>query len=310
MARNIGRKSQVTAAAIALAFVLMTIAKPALAQTFTILHNFDNGPDGAEPNARLTMDRAGNLYGVTLYSSAFQLKRTGSGWRFNLLHIFGCCDDGFEPSSPLTIGPDGSLYGTTGQGGGHFNCDHGRSTCGTIYKLTPPARACATALCPWTETILYRFNGGGDGAYPGGPLVFDQAGNIYGTAEQGGNLVACGGGCGAVFKLTPSNGSWTESVLYQFTGVPDGMNPTSGVIFDNSGNLYGTSFLGGIEGGFWGVYGNGTVFELSPSGSGWTEKILCRFQGECEGANPRGGLSSMRQAICSARLFRRQPHSC
>ena len=190
----------------------------------------------------------------------------------------------------MTIGPDGSLYGTTYEGGGYQNCDDGWITCGTVYKLSPPANACATALSLWTETILYRFTGLADGAYPAGALVFDQAGNIYGTAGAGGNCVPSDGGCGVVFKLTPSNGSWTESLLYKFTGVPDGMDPTSGVIFDNSGNLYGTTFLGGIEGGFWGVYGNGTVFELSPSGSGWIEKILCQFQGECEGANPRGGL--------------------
>ena len=102
------------------------VTQVAQGQTFTILHNFDNGPDGAEPNAGLTMDGAGNLYGVTLFSSAFQRKRTASGWRFTQLHIFGCCKDGFEPSSRLTIGPDGSLYGTTFYGGGYENCDNGR----------------------------------------------------------------------------------------------------------------------------------------------------------------------------------------
>ena len=135
------------------------VMQVAQGQTFTILHNFDNGPDGAEPNAGLTMDGAGNLYGVTLFSSAFQLKRTASGWRFTRLHIFGCCNDGFEPSSRMTIGPDGSLYGTTFYGGGYENCDNSRSTCGTVYKLSPPERACANALClgqkQYVSQVLY-----------------------------------------------------------------------------------------------------------------------------------------------------------
>ena len=264
----------------------------AQAQTFTILHSFTGGADESSPTG-LTMDSAGNLYGVTApyeTGTVFQLRHSASGWRFNTLYRFAGGSDGAQPSSQVTIGPDGSLYGTTALGGGYQNCDNGRMSCGTVYKLNPPPRACATVLCPWTETILYRFTGHADGAFPAGPLVFDRAGNIYGTAGAGGNCAPSSGGCGVVFKLTPSNGSWTESVLYNFTGVPDGMEPTSGVIFDNSGNLYGTTFLGGIEGGFWGVYGNGTVFELSPSGSSWTEKILCQFQGECAGANPMGGL--------------------
>jgi uncharacterized repeat protein (TIGR03803 family) len=272
--------------------MLCAISGSAQAQTITILHSFSGGEDESSPTG-LTMDSGGNLYGVTTPYEAgtvFQVKRTGSGWRFTTLYRFAGGADGAQPSSRVTIGPDGGLYGTTAFGGGYQNCDHGRETCGTVYKLSPPPRACATVLCPWTETILYRFTGRADGASPAGALVFDRAGNIYGTAGAGGNLVTCGDGCGVVFKLTPSNGSWTESVLYNFTGVPDGMEPTSGVIFDNSGNLYGTTFLGGIEGGFWGVYGNGTVFELSPSESGWTEKILCQFQGGCEGANPQGGL--------------------
>jgi len=85
-------------------FTLIIAAQPLQAQTFTIFHNFDEEPNGAEPDAGLTMDGAGNLYGVTFFSSAIQLKHSSSGWRFNLLHILGCCDDGFEPSSPLTIG--------------------------------------------------------------------------------------------------------------------------------------------------------------------------------------------------------------
>ncbi len=292
MKRISGPRIYAVVRVVALASLVIVAMCSAGAQTFSVLYSFVSGQNGANPTTGLTMDKAGNLYGTTSYT-VFQLKRVSSGWRLITLHNFSGGnggDDGYLPSSRLTIGPDGSLYGTTSEGGGFSNCNHGRFTCGTVFRLAPPAKACVTALCPWTETILYRFMGQGDGGFPAGALVFDEAGNLYGTASAGGNLLACGSGCGVVFKLTPSNGSWTESVLYSFTGVPDGMEPTSGVIFDNAGNLYGTTFLGGIEGGFWGVYGNGTVFELSPSASGWTERVLCQFQGECEGANPQGGL--------------------
>jgi uncharacterized repeat protein (TIGR03803 family) len=114
-------------------------------------------------------------------------------------------------------------------------------------------------ICPWTETVIYTFNGA-DGSGPNGPLVFDQAGNIYGTTFSGG---ADGG---VAFELTPSNGGWTESILWYF-GVPMGDLPESGVIFDSAGNLYGTTRDGGASGG-------GVVYELSPSGSGWTETVL------------------------------------
>jgi uncharacterized repeat protein (TIGR03803 family) len=101
----------------------------------------------------------------------------------------------------------------------------------------PPASACKAVLCPWVETILYSFTGGADGGDPlYGDLCFDQAGNIYGTTAGGGSS-----GGGVVFKLARSGSGWTESVLWNFTGGIDGGAPTAGVIFDNAGNLYGTT---------------------------------------------------------------------
>lgn len=145
--------------------------------------------------------------------------------------------------------------------------------------MQPSPVACKTALCPWTETVLHRFSGGSDGGAPGfGDLIFDQAGNIYGTTSAGGAY-----GYGTIFKLTPSGGSWTETVLYSFTGGSDGSQPFAGLIFDNVGNLYGTTFVGG-------TFGYGTVFQLTPSGSGWTETVLYSFHGESDGSEPVGGL--------------------
>ena len=140
-------------------------------------------------------------------------------------------------------------------------------------------------MTPWVETPLYRFGGGSDGANPyGADIIFDQAGNIYGTTYNGG-AGTCAGGCGTVYKLTPSNGSWTETVLYSFTQGGDAQHPWGGVIFDQSGNLYGTTVYGG-------VYGNGAIYKLTPSGSGWTESILYSFTGGTDGANPYAGLIS------------------
>ena len=275
--------------AIAIVFALAAIVAPsAQAQAFTLLHTFA-GPDGSEPAAGLAMDRAGRLYGTTVYGGSspglgtvFQLSRKGSGWVLNRIYNFNgnSTNDGGRPFAGLTIGPDGSFYGTTYEGGG--GCSLTNRGCGTVYNLKPPASACKSALCPWAETVIYRFVGGSDGAQPGyGNLVFDQAGNIYGTTSSGG---VSGG---TVFELTPSNGGWTESVLHSFTGGSDGAIPWGGLVLDKAGNLYGTTYKGG---GGCSNGGCGTVFELTPSGSGWTEKVLYSFQGGSDGGFPYAGL--------------------
>lgn len=111
-----------------------------------------------------------------------------------------------------------------------------------------------------------------------GDLLFDSRGNIYGTTETGGRM-----GLGTVYKLTPINGTWVETVLHSFTGGTDGVAPTAGVIMDNAGNLYGTTYGGGAGLG-------GTVFELSPSGPGWTEKILYALQLQTDGGYVNAGV--------------------
>ena len=152
--------------------------------------------------------------------------------------------------------------------------------CGTIFSLQPPPNVCPSISCPWRETILHSFSGP-DGLLPTAEVVFDQAGNFYGTASRGGTL-----GSGVVWKMTRTDGGWVYSQIYSFpSGSHDGEMPNSSLIFDQAGNLYGTTSEGG------GGSGDGTIFELSPSGSGWLETVLYRFQGGNDGAGPYGGVT-------------------
>jgi len=264
--------------ALAGAFVLLKVPVPSEAQTFTVLHTFTGGADGSQPVAGLTMDRGGNLYGTTSaggagYGTVFKLTHTGSAWVETTLYTFQGGMDGAKPQARVVFGPDGTLYGTTtGSGGG----------AGTVFNLRPPATFCRSILCPWSETVLYRFTGGADGEPIYGDLTFDAAGNIYGTASGGGGGCSLYGGCGVVFKLSRSGGGWIENVLYRFVdGI--GQTPTSGVIFDSAGNLYGTLLYGG-------THGRGTVYELTPSGPGWKQTTLYSFGAAPDGGNPYGGL--------------------
>ena len=242
-----------------------------------------SGVDGNEPNYGLTIDADGNLYGTTFggdsgTGTVYSLSPTNAGWVLDPLYVFTGGSDGAAPYAAVIFGPDGSLYGTTGFGGvpGPCRTGGGYTGCGTVYKLTPSNGS-------WTESVLYDFTGGEDGANPyGGRLIFDKAGNLYGTTFGGGGG-SCAGGCGVVYELTPSNGHWTESVLYSFSGGNDGTNPWAGVIFDQAGDLYGTTFGGG-------TYGYGTVYELMPSVSGWTLKTLYSFQNQQDGEQPYAGV--------------------
>ena len=252
----------------------IAIVPAAHAQTLTVLHNFTGYADGGVPNAGLTMDRAGNFYGTTITGGpgnlgvVFRLSRAGSGWVLTTLYSFFNAVNGAGPLSGVVFGPEGSLYGTTSIGG-----EYGQ---GTVYRLRTSPTACHSVICPCEETVLYSFTGGDDGGNPGyGNLVFDQAGNIYGTTGQGGF-----GRSGVVFELSPSNGGWTESVLWYFI-QEEGFDPESGVIFDSSGNLYGTTSGGGTGTA-------GVVYELSPSGSGWNENILASIP--FSGALTYGGV--------------------
>jgi uncharacterized repeat protein (TIGR03803 family) len=131
-----------------------------------------------------------------------------------------------------------------------------------------------------TETTLHAFTNGSDGGAPDAGLISDSNGNLYGTALDGGAY-----GYGTVYKLTHSASGWTETVLYNFGGgTGDGAFPEYDLAFDAAGNLYGTTAEGGID---WNTGGWGTVFELTPSGSVWTERVLHFF---ASGNRPSSGL--------------------
>jgi len=257
----------------------------AQAQTLNVLYSFtDSGNVGDQPYSGLVMDQAGRLYGTTAYGgehgygTVYRVSRAGSGWIATGLYSFQGGMDGDTPVANVTFGPDGTLYGTTFSGGEGY---------GTVFNLRPPATVCKAAQCPWIEAVLYRFTGGSDGGFGDSfasyadALVFDQAGNVYGTTSGGGT-----NGDGVVFKLTRSGESWTESVLWNFTGASDGGYPASGVIFDSAGNLYGTASEGG-------AHNDGVVYELSPSGSGWTQTTLYAFRGSEDGYSPPFGGVTM-----------------
>lgn len=265
-------------------------ALSAQAQTYNVIYNFTSGRSGY-PQAGLTIDRAGNLYGTSFdqdpESTVFKLAHFGSAWIFKPLYYFAGGNDGAGPWSRVIFGPDGNLYGTTIAGGGAGCQEQGYMGCGTVFKLSPPVTACRAAICPWNETVLYTFSGGGDGSLPYAEVVFDQAGNLYGTTFLGGvqQGYCANKGCGVVYELTPSSGGWTENVLYSFTGGDDGQHPYYGLVLDNAGNLYGTTFSSPFLNNY------GTVFQLTPSGSGWTKNILHSFQGGGDGVLPYGGLT-------------------
>ena len=246
--------------------------------TESVLYNFIGGADGGQPYASLVFDQAGNLYGTTNFGGSancnlgcgtvFKLTPGSGGWTETVLYTFTGGNDGREPNARLLFDAPGNLYGTTMLGGNVSSvCSTG---CGTVFKLTPGSSG-------WTETVLYAFPGGIDGASPYAGLAFDTAGNLYGTASAGGNS-----GYGAIFKLTPGSSGWTERVLHAFTGNYDGKYAYGDLILDGAGNLYGTAFQGGV--------GYGAVFELTPSTNGrWKEKVLHGF-GNSPSANPVAGL--------------------
>lgn len=207
--------------------------------------------------------------------------------KFKTLYEFQEGSDGNGPNGPLIFDAAGAIYGTTINGGG-TGCIFGGEVigCGTVFRVTPPA----TKGGDWSETVLYRFKGASDGAFPHGGLIFDASGALYGTANAGGNS-GCPNlgsiGCGVVFKLTPpaaKGGDWSETVLYPFAGVGDGAGPNGNLIFDNFGTLYGTTSFSDASGACGGKPGGcGTVFKLSPpmaKGAHWIETVLYDVAGD------------------------------
>ncbi len=238
---------------------------------YTVIHTFEVGT-GINPPGGLTRDSAGNLYGTAESGggSGSGCAEFGCGVVFKIdpqynesvLYSFTGGTDGIEPSTfgALARDNDGNLFGTTFDGG-FFNQ-------GVVFKVDPQGH----------ETVLYTFTGGADGGVPTGNVILDDAGNLYGTASVGGNSNA-----GVVFKVDPSH---HETVLYTFTGGTDGNTPYGGLVRDQQGNLYGTTFFGGNQGsyceGFCGV-----VFKVDTN---LRETVLYAFTGQADGLNPYAGL--------------------
>jgi uncharacterized repeat protein (TIGR03803 family) len=264
---------------IACALFFVAALLPAQAQQLQQLAMF-SGADGNGPNSRLVMDAAGNLYGTTFNGgrggglgpgTVFKLSHGGSGWILTTLYEFRGGTDGYNPWGGVVFGPDGTLYGTTYGGGTH--------DFGLVFRLQPPPTVCSTVVCYWHKTVLYNFTGGADGGDPQGDLTFDAAGNMYGTAFAGGQ--GGHGGFGVVYRLAPSQGGWTESALYAFSGGADGGEPQDGVVLDHAGNLYGVAGVGGAD-------SLGAVYKLTNSNGTWTEAVLHSFAGGSDGSSPAG----------------------
>jgi uncharacterized repeat protein (TIGR03803 family) len=227
----------------------------------TVLHNFAGGTDGAYPEGGLIRDKAGNFYGTT---TAGGTAGTGTVFRVTaagketVLYSFAGGVDGSTPEAGLAMDSAGNLYGTTSAGGANGN--------GAVFELSVPAKG-----GKWIETLLYSFGTGTDGATPVAGVTFDTSGNLYGTTSAGGAY-----GFGTVFQLVPSGGIWAENILQSFQDGDDGAVPYGGLIADKSGNFYGSATEGGTGGG-------GTIFKLTPAGSGWTFTVLY--------SNPGWGIS-------------------
>ncbi|MGA8535739.1 MAG: choice-of-anchor tandem repeat GloVer-containing protein [Candidatus Tumulicola sp.] len=273
-----------------------------------VLYAFQGHPDGVSPLGNLSLDKSGALYGTTNSGGAattctdstgvvgcgtvFKLTPSGSGYSEKIVYSFHGGSDGEFPKDTLIADAKGALYGTTYGGGGTSGCEpisSGDTSCGTVFKVLPSG----------AERVLYRFQGGAnDGSNPRAALLDGKGGGdkrprpLFGATLFGGG--ANGGlGGGTVFELTPAKSGYAERIIHNFSITPgDGVRPNdqNGLIADASGDLFGTTFVGGKGDSI--KCGCGTVFELTPSGSGYTETILHSFKGLPEGAQPRASLTA------------------
>jgi len=251
--------------------VTTLLATGVAASQVSPIFSFYSSYGDALPIGGVTFDASGNLYGTTFYGGAngngmvYELSPSAGNWKQTVLYSFNPNGtDGWGPTSTPIFDAAGNIYGTT-EFGGTGSCTNGFG-CGTIYELSPNGTG------GWNETILHDF-AGSDGwqIHPG--LIADAAGNLYGMATNGGT-----NSNGTVFELSPgANGSWSFSVLHQFTGGSDGGVPFDALALDAAGNLYGTTSAGGGKSSGC-RYGCGVVFKLTPSQSGsWTETVLHNF---------------------------------
>jgi len=276
--------------------------------TESVIYSFQGGAaDGYVPNGELVSDAQGNLYGVTFFGggygvcdvfypycgTVFELSpptEEGGEWTEKVLYSFHDLADGAMPNGALVLDSSGAIYGTTPIGG-YLGCTNGEGLvgCGVVYKLTPN-----NSGGQWTQTILYTFpakGSGGQGPFAG--MIFDRAGNLYGTTDGGGLGLEP---AGTVFELSPPQGggqTWSHTRLASFTYKMGGF-PMSGLVFDNEGNLYGTTSADGH-------YGGGSAFKLNPPslpGGKWLLDTIYNFKGA-----PDAGPSSGTLILVKGRLL-------
>ncbi|MFZ0275836.1 MAG: choice-of-anchor tandem repeat GloVer-containing protein [Candidatus Sulfotelmatobacter sp.] len=281
--------SSLRVAMLALLSIIGTSTGSWAAAAEKVLYSFGSFPgyDGQNPEGGLVSDKAGNLYGTTFeggdegsFGTVYELSPSDGGWTETVLYSFCTgCANGSSPIGSLVIDAEGNLYGTTYAGGS--GCGGGGG-CGTVFELSPGTGT-------WTEAVLYTFSGS-DGAYPIAGLVFDTAGNLYGTTPYGGTSKNCTfgatTGCGVVFELSKNpNGSWTETVLHNFQGHrTDGDSPFARLTLDDDGNVYGTTAGNSPN-------DRGTVFELARAeDGGWNETVLHHFAGATDGNSPESDV--------------------
>jgi len=270
----------------------------------TILYNLQGGSDGYLPYGDLTVDKAGNIYGSTLYGGGYGIcdeniypncgtvfrlgppQGPGGAWQETVLYSFkgegvsfyDPVVDGADPNGGLTLDSAGAIYGTTQYGGLAMACGGSAegSGCGTVFKLVPPV----VQNQPWAEQVLYRFQPPPDGSYPFAGVILDEQGNVYGTNIFGGASLG-----GTLFKLSPSSepsGLWIETILHNFGSIPyDGVIPEAKPTLEQSGNLYGRTIGGGPR-------SRGTVFHLDLRNNNYN--IVTHFKGGPSGGHPNNSL--------------------
>ncbi len=260
-----------------LASAVMLVSISSAAATEKSVYSFTGGNDGSDPASQLIFDSAGNAYGTTVTGGdsdcgvVFKLTpMVGGQWQQSVLYSFTCFSDGKNPYGGVTLDGAGNLYGTTVAGGAGGICSG--DGCGVVFQLTQSGGV-------WSESVLYSFGDLPDAAGPGGGVVFDRAGNLYGTAADGGAYSA-----GAIFQLSPNGNQWTETVIHNFTGGDDGAIGSLGLLLlDAAGNFYGVTELGGH-------YGAGTVYKLTRAAGTWNLTTLYAFMGQPDAGFPYGGL--------------------
>jgi uncharacterized repeat protein (TIGR03803 family) len=237
----------------------------------TIVHAFGQENGGWYPDAAVVFNSRGDLFGTTteggpeFEGTVFELVHESHGrWTERVLDGFSLYSENI-PEAPVVFDAEGNLFGTTKLGGAYGD--------GVVFEMKPPEHKGGQ----WSESVIYNFTFGNDGAFPESALVLDRNGNLYGASYFAGIHDN-----GTVYELKRTKAGWKEITLYEFQGGSDGSNPTGPLTWGPDGSLYGTTEVGGIR---------GTVFKLTPAGNGWQESILYRFKNGNDGGHPLGAVA-------------------